>query len=93
MAQPFDVVGVGLNATDTLLIVERFPEHGGKTPFESEILSLGGQVASALVTCSKLGLRAKYIGSVGDDERSGCQIESLREAAVDIEHLQVRPGY
>jgi sulfofructose kinase len=92
MAQPFDVVGVGLNATDTLLIVERFPEHGGKTPFEREMVSLGGQVASALVTCSKLGLRAKYIGSVGDDERSGRQIESLQKAGVDIEHLQVRPG-
>ena len=33
----FDVVGVGLNATDTLLVVPRFPAYGGKVPFEEEI--------------------------------------------------------
>ncbi len=37
----FDVVGVGLNATDTLLIVPHFPAYAGKVPFEQEILSSG----------------------------------------------------
>ena len=50
----------------------------GKVPFEEEILSPGGQVASALVACARLGLRAKYIGTVGDDERGRIQIESLQ---------------
>ena len=43
----FDVVGVGLNATDTLLVVPHFPAYAGKVPFEEEIVSPGGQVASA----------------------------------------------
>ncbi len=30
----FDVVGVGLNATDTLLVVPHFPAYAGKVPFE-----------------------------------------------------------
>ena len=29
----FDVVGVGLNATDTLLVVPHFPAYAGKAPF------------------------------------------------------------
>ena len=60
MPKQFDVVGVGLNATDSLLIVPQFPAYGGKAPFVREILSPGGQVASAMVTCSRLGLAAKY---------------------------------
>lgn len=35
----FDVVGLGLNATDTLLIVPHFPAYAGKVPFEEEHLS------------------------------------------------------
>ena len=29
----FDLVGVGLNATDTLIIVPKFPEYAGKAAF------------------------------------------------------------
>ena len=46
----FDVVGVGLNATDTLILLAHFPAYAGKVAFEREILSPGGQVASAMVT-------------------------------------------
>lgn len=90
MARQFDVVGVGLNATDTLLTVSRFPLRGGKVAFDEEIVSPGGQVATAMVACQRLGLRAKYIGSVGDDERGRLQMESLRSSGVDIEHVQMR---
>ncbi|MBK5290223.1 MAG: ribokinase [Acidobacteriia bacterium] len=88
----FDVVGVGLNATDTLLLVPRFPAYAGKEPFEEEILSPGGQVASAMVTCAKLGLRVKYIGTVGDDERGRVQMESLQGSGINLDHVQVRKG-
>lgn len=86
----FDVVGVGLNATDTLLLVPRFPAYAGKEPFAEEMFSPGGQVASAMVTCAKLGLRVKYIGTVGDDHRGEIQMESLRGSGIDISDVQVR---
>jgi sulfofructose kinase len=93
----FDLVGVGLNATDTLLLVAKYPQHGGKVAFEREIVSPGGQVASALVTCGKLGLRTKYIGAVGDDERGRIQMASLREAGLNgvrmnLDDVEIRPG-
>src|SRR5712692_9752852 len=88
----FDVVGVGLNATDTLLIVPHFPAYAGKVPFQEEVLSPGGQVASAMVTCARLGLRTKYIGTLGDDERGRIQMESLRAENTNLDHVQLRPG-
>jgi sulfofructose kinase len=88
----FDVVGVGLNATDTVLLVAHFPAYGGKVPFHDEFLSPGGQVASAMVACARLGMRAKYIGTVGDDERGNIQMESLRGSGVNLDHVQLRLG-
>jgi sulfofructose kinase len=88
----FDVVGVGLNATDTMLLVPHFPAYGGKVPFSREFYSVGGQVASAMATCARLGLRAKYIGAVGDDERGRIQMESLRESGINIDHVRQRHG-
>jgi len=86
----FDVVGVGLNATDTLLVVSHFPAYAGKVPYEEEVLSPGGQVASAMVACARLGLRTKYIGTIGDDRRGRVQMESLRASGVNLDHVQVR---
>jgi sulfofructose kinase len=89
-SKPFDVVGVGLNATDTLILVDRFPPYAGKVPFSREILSPGGQVASAMVSCAKLGLRVKYIGTCGDDERGRVQMRSLTESGINIDDVRVR---
>jgi sulfofructose kinase len=86
----FDVVGVGLNATDTLLILPHFPAYAGKIAFEEEILSPGGQVSSAMVTCATLGLRVKYIGTVGDDERGRIQMESLLGSGINLDDVQIR---
>ena len=86
----FDVVGVGLNATDTLILLPKFPAYAGKVPFTGEMLSPGGQVASAMVACAKLGLRVKYIGTVGDDERGRVQLESLLGSGINLDDVQVR---
>jgi sulfofructose kinase len=88
----FDVVGIGLNATDTVLLVQEFPPYAGKVPFEREMLSPGGQVATAMVSCSRLGLRVKYIGTVGDDLRGDIQRQSLDGTGVDISSIIVRPN-
>jgi sulfofructose kinase len=87
---PFDVVGVGLNATDTVLVVPKFPACGGKAPFTKEFYSVGGQVATAMVACANLGLKTKYIGTIGDDERGRIQLESLLASGINIDDVQQR---
>lgn len=90
MSKEFDVVGIGENATDTVIVVPKFPPYAGKTTFGKEMLSPGGQVASAIVTCRRLGLRAKYIGAVGDDFRARIQMRDLETSGVDISDVFVR---
>lgn len=85
-----DVLGIGLNATDTLLLLPEFPPYAGKVAYRQELLSPGGQVASAIVACAKLGLRAKYIGTIGDDFRGNVQRQSLQATGVDISGLILR---
>jgi len=62
-----DVVGVGLNATDTLIPLHEYPARGSKVEFESASILPGGQVASAMVACQFWGLRTRYVGKFGDD--------------------------
>jgi len=92
LSRAFDVLGIGLNATDTLLLVQEFPPYAGKVAFDRELLSPGGQVASAVVACARLGLRAKYIGTIGDDERGRVQMQSLQGSGINLDHVQLRSG-
>ena len=92
MNPSFDVLGIGLNATDTLLLLPEFPPYAGKIAFNEEILSPGGQVATAMVSCARLGLRARYLGTIGDDLRGTIQRESLDGTGVDVSRLIVREG-
>src|SRR5215472_5914006 len=62
-----DLVGVGLNATDTLVFLSEFPSCGSKVNVRSVSISPGGQVATAVMACQRWGLRTRYIGKVGDD--------------------------
>ena len=43
-----------------------------------------------MVTCARLGLRAKYIGTLGDDERGVIQLESLRASGVNLDDIEIR---
>ncbi len=90
MTSPIDVLGIGLNATDTVILADEFPPYAGKIRFQSEFVSPGGQVATAMVACARLGLRAQYIGTVGDDERARIQLESLAGTGIDVSEIIVR---
>jgi len=78
-----DVVGVGLNATDTIIRLPHFPAFNSKVQFLSAELSAGGQTASALVACALWGLRTRYVGKVGNDAAGQMQRAQLAAAGVD----------
>jgi len=86
-----DVVGVGLNATDTLVPVEHFPKRGTKVQFRSTKVLLGGQVASAIVACQMWGLQTRYIGKVGDDDAAALHRAELQRLGVQS-HLFAATG-
>ena len=86
-----DVVGVGLNATDTLIRLPHFPAFNTKMEFISAEVLPGGQVASALTACQRWGLNTRYVGKVGDDAAADLQRRELAQAGVEA-HLLSVPG-
>jgi sugar/nucleoside kinase (ribokinase family) len=87
-----EVVGVGENATDLVMRVRVFPAPGGKERIEAVTRLAGGSVATALVACRRLGLRVRYLSSVGDDEAGRFQIASLRREKMDLCYFRRVPG-
>ena len=69
---------------DTICIVPKFPRPNTKTHMHEVRVEPGGQVATALATCARLGLRARYIGSVGSDNWGKAQLASLREEKLEL---------
>jgi len=45
-----------------------------------------------MVACARLGLRVKYIGTIGDDERGDIQWASLQSTGINLDHVQRRKG-
>jgi sulfofructose kinase len=86
-----DVVGVGLNATDTLIPLPRFPVSGSKVEFHSANVLPGGQVATAVVACQSWGLRTRYVGKLGDDSAAALHRAEFARAGVET-HLLISNG-
>src|ERR1700757_3583004 len=78
-----DVVGVGLNATDTTIQIAEFPECGSKVEYDSERVTPGGQVASTVVACQSWGLRTRYVGKLGDDDAAKLHATEFARFGVD----------
>ncbi len=81
--QRVDVVGVGVNAVDTLIRLPRFPASDSKVEFSESSVMPGGQVASAMIACQKWGLSTRYVGKVGDDEYAKLHCAEFAKARVE----------
>jgi len=87
-----DVVGVGLNAIDTLIRLPHYPVLGSKIEICSANVLPGGQVASAMVACQHWGMRTRYVGKLGDD--GAAMLHRAEFARVGVEaRLITAPGY
>src|SRR5580658_2995588 len=87
-----DLVGVGLNATDTLIPLAHYPERGSKMKYRSETILPGGQVASTVVACQHWGLRTRYVGKLGDDLAATLHHEAFAHAGVETRVATVPGG-
>ena len=84
-----DIVGVGLNATDTLIRLPHFPAFNSKVEFRvSEVLP-GGQVATAVTACARWGLRARYVGKIGNDPSGKLQQQKMLDAGIEAHWIVV----
>ncbi|HEY3989693.1 MAG TPA: carbohydrate kinase family protein [Acidobacteriaceae bacterium] len=88
-AAKVDVVGVGLNATDTTIQIAEFPECGSKVEYDAERVTPGGQVASTVVACQTWGLRTRYVGKLGDDEAARLHAREFERTGVEAQLVYV----
>lgn len=86
-----DLVGVGLNATDTLIPLSHYPERGSKMEYTGASLLPGGQVATTVVACQTWGIRSRYVGKLGDDDAARLHREAFDRAGVEA-HIVTVPG-
>jgi sulfofructose kinase len=91
-SRPFDVVGLGQNSVDLLAVVDEFPATNSKHRIQRFARLPGGQVASAMVCCARLGWRARYVGRFGSDEWGRLGLDSLKRDGVDVAAAEVVPG-
>jgi sugar/nucleoside kinase (ribokinase family) len=88
----FDIVGFGQNSVDYVAVAATHPSPNSKQQLEQFACLPGGQVATAIVACARLGWRARYIGSFGDDAAGSLSRESLTAEGVDIRAARTVPG-
>jgi sulfofructose kinase len=86
MATTWDVVGIGESSVDEVCRLPAAPGPNLKLPISSRQIRYGGQVATTLATCASFGLRATFIGAMGEDIHGGRMREALTRAGVDTSH-------
>jgi sulfofructose kinase len=91
-AAPFDVVGLGQCSIDHVAIVDGFPPYAGKVAMQQYLRLPGGQIATALLACARLGLRTSFLSTVGDDGVAESVLGPLRAAGVDVSRVVEMPG-
>jgi sulfofructose kinase len=84
-----DLVGVGLNATDTLIPLEQFPQPGSKVHYSERSTQPGGQVATSVVACQTWGLSTRYVGKLGDDDAARLHKEAFARVGTETQIVTV----
>jgi len=91
MVSNVDLVGVGLNAIDTLIPLSDYPARGSKVEYRLANVLAGGQVATTVVACQHWGMRTRYVGKLGDDQAAKLHHEEFARAGVETQ-LTIVPG-
>lgn len=89
---PFDAVFVGAATHDALALVAAFPGPDQRVVADEIAYAGGGPAATAAVAAARLGIRAAFVGTVGDDSIGSSILEGLAAEGVDVGGVSVRPG-
>jgi sulfofructose kinase len=88
-----DVIGVGCNSVDYVYRLPHAPRANSPTAkmrISSHAVSYGGQTATAMAACAALGLRAGYLGAIGNDDNGRNVCAELERRGVDVSHVLTR---
>lgn len=77
---------------DIIARVEKFPEVDGQAPVTSLKYSCGGSAANTAVACAALGLKAGFIGRIGQDNIGKDLLGNFKACDIDISCVVIDPG-
>ena len=86
-AKHCDVLGVGQCSLDEVARVDASPAPSGKARMRERRSAPGGQIATALLGCARLGWRAAFVSSVGSDAAAEAVLAPLRSAGIDLSRV------
>jgi len=81
------IVVVGSVNTDMTVKIQRIPAPGETVIGGTFLMTQGGKGANQAVAAARAGGTVAFVGRVGSDIFGGQARESLRQDAVDVEHL------
>ena len=82
--RPFDVVGLGESSLDFVAVVSGPLVPDSKWPLDRFEVMPGGQTATALVACARLGHLTRYVGALGTDDAGTAIERALSKEGVDV---------
>ena len=86
-------MGLGECALDHVgVLADGLPKFAGKRPLVEYRQLPGGQVATTVLGVARLGLRAGFVGAVGDDEAARRVLAPLEGAGIDLSRVRRVPG-
>ena len=86
------MAGFGLNSVDLVAVVAEYPASNSKQRLQRFARLPGGQIATAMAACARLGWRTRYVGSFGADDLGALSRESLEREGVDISAARTVAG-
>lgn len=89
MAETFEVIGLGALNLDHLYMVERLLLDG-EARVDKAVLAAGGSAANTCYALGRLGIKAGFVGAVGDDDAGRTATSSLSGAGVDTSAIRVK---
>ena len=87
----FDCLGFGVCPIDYLCVLKSYPELDDKIEAKESDVQGGGPVPTAMVTLSKLGKTATFVGRVGDDFEGEFVRKELEKESVNTNCLIIDP--
>ncbi len=79
------VLGIGVSVVDIIGRVYGFPEPDSYSLLLDYDRQVGGTVSNALVALSRLGIKTRWLGRVGDDEFGRIILEDMSREGVELE--------
>ncbi len=85
------VVGLGMATLDLLVRLDVMPTWERGSPLLGAAIDGGGPVATAIAAVARLGVKAGFVGTCGNDRLGDLKLDTLTECGIDVSRVVRRP--